>query len=375
MTTNLVDNDLYQAKIRVDDNVSDRVKIFGVYSVERGGNGVPQAEYYSPRGNLGGVNIPGGGLISSINSQIASLNLTTTFSPTLTNELYVAGVYSKQNFIPKSLAATQGNPYGGLFANGSTVQPELQDYGNDGLPIALTPDGSYGGIFASKQIITAGDNVTKVFGKHTVRAGIFYQHDINHQVTPFIDTNGAIDLYYFPETYTDPIAGLVHDTGVVGSGNGGNYLADFAEGHVFQYNQTNIAPAPNLFFYNLDGYVQDHWRVTQRLTVDAGIRLEHFTPGRMLMVKASRSSVQRRMLPVQTLHFLVSCGTPSIAVSQLVGLARGERTLSLVSGLPTTSTAAAKPSCAAALATIVLMILLTMRRTVWAAWKGSEQRT
>ena len=70
----------------------------------------------------------------------------------------------------------------------------------------------------------------------------------------------------------------MHSTGIVGSGNGGNYLADFAEGQIFQYNQTNIQAEPNLYFYNIAGYVQDHWRLTPRLTVDVGIRLEHMTP-------------------------------------------------------------------------------------------------
>ncbi len=276
--TNLVDNDLYQAKGRFDYAISEKNHLFGVYSVERGNNGVPQVEYYSPSGPLGGVNTPGGGLLSSINSQIASVNLTTVFSPTLTNEFYAAGAYLDQNFLPKNLAATQGNPYKGIFDNGSSVLPALQDYGNDGLPLMLLPDGTYGGIYAKKLIRTFGDNATKVLGKHTLRAGVFYQLDSNHQVVPFIQTNGAITLYYFGETYTDPVAGTVHDTGPVGSGNGGNYLANFAEGHIFGYNQTNIQPAPNLFFFNLDGYVQDHFRLSQRITVDAGIRLEHLTP-------------------------------------------------------------------------------------------------
>lgn len=276
--TNLINNDLYQVKGRVDYAISDRNKLFGVYSVERGAAGVPQVEYYSPSGPLGGVNTPGGGLLSTINSQIASFNLTTIFSPTLTNEFYAAGAYLDQNFIPKNLAATQGNPYKGVFNNGSTVLPELQDYGNDGLPLQLTPDGSFGGIYAKKLIRTVGDNVSKTLGKNFIRAGIFYQLDTNHQVLPFQNTNGAIALYYFGETYADPVAGTVHDTGPVGSGNGGNYLANFAEGHVFSYSQTNIAPAPNLFFFNLDGYIQDHLRLTQRITIDAGLRLEHFTP-------------------------------------------------------------------------------------------------
>ena len=71
---------------------------------------------------------------------------------------------------------------------------------------------------------------------------------------------------------------MLHATGPVGSGSGGNYLADFAEGYIFQYNQTNLAAEPNLYFWNLSGYLQDHWRITPRLTIDAGVRLEHITP-------------------------------------------------------------------------------------------------
>ena len=175
-------------------------------------------------------------------------------------------------------AALANNPYKGVFNNGSTVQPTLEDYGYDGLPLLRTPDTSYGGIFAKKQVRIAGDNVTKVLGKHTLRVGVFYQYDSNPQVAPFVNTNGTVNLYYIGETFTDPVQGMVHSTGPVGSGNGGNYLADFAEGQIFQYNQTNILPEPNLYFYNISGYVQDHWRVTPRLTFDVGVRLEHFTP-------------------------------------------------------------------------------------------------
>ena len=278
ITTNLVNNNLWQARGRVDYAASDKDKIFGSYSIEKGASGVPQNEYYSARGNLGGTNIPGGGLLSTVGSHVASINYTHIFSPSLTNEFYAAGAYFHQNFAPKDFAATAGNPYGGVFNNGSHVQPTLEDYGNDGLPLLRTPDATYGGIFAKKQVRISGDNITKVIGKHTFRAGAFYQWDSNPQVAPFINTNGTINLYYIGETLNDPVKGTVHSTGVVGSGNGGNYLADFAEGQIFQYNQTNIQPEPNLYFYNLAGFVQDHWRLTPRITVDAGIRLEHFTP-------------------------------------------------------------------------------------------------
>jgi hypothetical protein len=279
ITTNLIDNNLWQARGRVDYAINNNNKLFVVYSTERGKNGVPQAEYYSPRGNLGGVNVPGGGILSTINSELGSLNLATTFSSTLTNELSISGSWLLQNFVPKSLTATQnGYPYGGLFNNGSHVLPALEDYGNDGLPLSLLPDGSFGGVYAKKWVRTASDNVTKVIGAHTLRAGVFFQLDTNHEVLPFVQTNGTVSLYYFGESFTDPVAGTVHSTGAVGAGSGGNYLANFLEGQVQSYSQANVQPSPNLYFMNLDGYIQDHWQATKRLTVDGGIRFEHLTP-------------------------------------------------------------------------------------------------
>ncbi|WP_109488837.1 carboxypeptidase regulatory-like domain-containing protein [Occallatibacter savannae] len=278
ITTNLVNNNLWQAKGRVDFAISDKDKLFATYSTEQGLSYVPQNEYYSARGNLGGINVPGGGLTSKYGSHVASLNYTHIFSPSLTNEFFAGGGYVDTNFLPKTPSALNNNPYQGVFQNGSHVQPTLEDYGNDGLPLLRTPDATYGGIFAKKQIRIAGDNVTKVLGQHTLRTGLFYQWDSNPQVAPFINTNGTINQYYNPETFTDPVAGTIHSTGPVGSGNGGNYLANFAEGIVFQYNQTNIMPEPNLYFWNLSGYVQDHWRVSPRLSLDYGVRMEHITP-------------------------------------------------------------------------------------------------
>lgn len=279
ITTNLINNNLWQARGRIDYSFNDRNHLFVVYSTERGKAGVPQAEYYSPRGGLGGVNVPGGGLLSTINSELGSLNLESEITPSLTNELNVSGSWLLQNFVPKSLAATQnGYPYTGLFNNGSHVTPALQDYGNDGLPISLLPDGTFGGVYAKKWVRTASDNVTKVVGAHTLRTGAFFQMDTNHEVLPFVQSNGALSLYYFPETFTDPVAGLVHNTGAVGSGLGGNYLANFLEGHVQSFTQANFQPSPNLYFFNIDGYVQDHWQANKRLSVDAGIRFEHLTP-------------------------------------------------------------------------------------------------
>lgn len=278
ITTNLIRNDIYQVHGRVDLAASERNHFFFNYGYENGVQGVPQNEYYSARGNLGGVNIPGGGLLSTTKSHLASVNYAHSFNASLTNEFYAAGAYFKQNFIAKTPSAIANNPYKGAFNNGSVVQPTLEDYGYDGLPLLRTPDTSFGGIFAAKQVRIAGDDLTKTLGRHSFKVGVFYQFTSNPQVAPFINTNGTINAYYIPESVTDPIKGNVHATGAVNSGNGGNYLADVAEGIIFQYSQSNLAPEPNLYFWNLSGYVQDHWRLTTRLTVDYGVRFEHLTP-------------------------------------------------------------------------------------------------
>ncbi|AXC12658.1 Oar protein [Acidisarcina polymorpha] len=292
VTTNLVNNNLYQVRGRVDYAVSDKNKLFASYSVERGKAYQPATQYGpNAQTTMGGLNSPGDGLESPLSSHVASANLTTVFGPTLTNELYVAGAYFSQVFNAREPAAysklpaiqASGNPYQGLYNNGSEALPSLTDYGTDGLPFLNLFDPTFGGIFTKKQIRMAGDNLSKLIGRHTLRAGVFYQYSSNPQASQQ-GTNGSITMYYLPANWVDPILGTVYNTdsnfpaGSTQVGTPGNYVADFAEGHVSGYSQSNIQVESNMYFWNFSGYIQDHWRVTPHLSVDLGIRLEHFTP-------------------------------------------------------------------------------------------------
>lgn len=280
--TNLIDNDNWQGQMRIDYSFGPRNKVFVMYSTERGKEGVPQVPYYSPHGPTGGTNTPGGGMLADLNSEIGTLNWTTIISPTMTNNFSISGAYFNQNFVAKDINALTLNGqwnFPGIFNNGSKIIPEFSDYGTDGLPVNLYPDTSFGGIYAKKWNRFGEDDLTKVLGRHTLRAGIYVGLDNNHQATPFVATNGNIDMYYISSTYADAPNGMTeYSTGARGSGNGGNYLADFLEGGVFQYGQTNIDPAPNVYFWDIAGYVQDHYRITPYLTLEYGLRIEHLTP-------------------------------------------------------------------------------------------------
>ncbi|WP_420236713.1 carboxypeptidase regulatory-like domain-containing protein [Telmatobacter bradus] len=270
VTTNLQDANFWQGKARVDYSISESEKLFASYSVFKGKKGIPQNPWYSERGTMGGINTPGGGLLDQERSHVVSVNWTSILSSTFTNELYGGFGYYHETFQPKSLAATQGNPYEGVFALQDSVMPALQDYGNDGLPLSRLTDGTYGGVYAIKQLRMFGDNATKQLQRHTLRAGLFYQYESNPQSQAFQITNGSISQYYIGSSFVDPVAGTQYTSG--------NYLANLMEGIAVTYQQMNKQVEPNLYFYNLSGYAQDHYRITRTLTADIGIRLEHLTP-------------------------------------------------------------------------------------------------
>ena len=285
--TNLVNNDLYQARARVDYSFSDKVKLFGTYNVERGSQGVPEVPYYSPSQTapMGGIDTPGGGLLSTVNSQTGGLNLTVILSPRMTNELQANMTWLHQAFVPKTpsalLKTTIGYPtsYSGLTnpttgkpISSSTQFPQFSDYGTDGLPLDIAPDFSVGEPYATKTLPSVADNFTFALKSHTIKAGVYAQKVINNQrlTSAVSSTSGRIADYYFGSTFTDPNGATVYTSG--------NYLANFLQGMIEQYSQQNMEPQQNLYFWNINWYVTDSWKIIPRLTVEYGIRFEHLGP-------------------------------------------------------------------------------------------------
>jgi hypothetical protein len=261
-----INNNMWQVLGRVDLAISPKNHLFARYSVERGASGEPAAIYYNP----GELNTPGGGL-STINSESAAANLTTIFTPTLTNQLYGALGYLDQAFTSANVSVLTNYPYQGAYKNGRKVLPQLQEYDDQsGLPRQLTPDYALGPIFSHKFSPDFGDTATKVWGTHTASFGVYVQRVTNNQRTPNIATNGFISNYYLPGA-----GGTFVDQDGSTRTMSGNWVADYYEGVVGGYGQTNILPQSNLYFWNSDFFANDSWRVLPRLTVNFGVRVEH----------------------------------------------------------------------------------------------------
>lgn len=275
ITTDFVNSNLYQVKSRVDYAMSDVTHMFLAYGLESGKQYEPSSTYGrpGPNGMGGGMDTPGGGFTGTVTSHVASMEVTTIISPSLTNQFYAGGAYFSQAFDLRNPSAVEGEPYSLLFNNGSKALPSLQTYGSayyGALPFATIEDPTFGGDFTKKQIRVAGDNVTKLIQRHTLRAGIYYQWVDNPQVLSGQNTNGSLSDYYHPASFTDADGSVVHSAN--------NNTADLLEGIIGGISQTNKKVETNLYFYSLSGYVQDHWLVNRHMSIDAGVRLEHFTP-------------------------------------------------------------------------------------------------
>jgi len=200
-------------------------------------------------------------------SQVYSANLTKSFSPTLTNEF----VFADATFInPISLtnpSAVDPSKVGfkmtGLFTNNFAPQvPNTTSWGN-AVPGYLTPTFGQkwqGGDFGKlSQAPNISDNITKVAGTHTLKAGFYWDFARNQQTS---------------SNYLGAPQGVL-DYENYGSNTTGNSLADFAMARVTGFTQSNDAQVQDFKYYQYSFFVNDQWKASRRLTLTLGLRFDH----------------------------------------------------------------------------------------------------
>lgn len=278
----LVNNNVTQIATRIDYSINPNNIFFARYSYEKGKQGQPLVPYYEPVSVMGEVNTPGYGVNNDTFTHSASANYVRIFSPTATNELYASLTRFREAFDARTLSALQKSaiqyPYNGAFDNKDTQFPQLGTYTTyGGLPLGLWPDYSNNPLELKKLQPNFGDNFTKVWGRHTVKLGVFAQRTTNNQTATNPSTNGIIQDYYYGQagwyfadyngTYPDgsPAYGNPHF-------NSGNALANFFEGQIQDWHQQNFNPYTNLYFWNTDFYAMDTWRMTPRVIFTFGVR-------------------------------------------------------------------------------------------------------
>jgi hypothetical protein len=245
-------NNFRQDIIRLDQNVGVKVRIFARYMEDV----VPQNEPFSlwGGGNYPGVentsvNAPGRNLV---------INASVTISPKVVNEIeYVdawgainstlSGIANSPAFLSQLTNNTKYTDPNGRapnvgFTGGTQAVPALTGLGNGSAP--------YFERNIDKNIF---DNLSIQHGNHTIRAGftaMWMQKTEN--------ASSGFATFTFSPT------------------NGNPAFANFLLGQADSYNQPSKDTIPHLNYTNFELYVQDDWKVTRRLTINAGVRWSYF---------------------------------------------------------------------------------------------------
>ena len=215
---------------------------------------------------LAAINFPGG-CIQDHPGWNLSVNLMSTITPTLLNEFAVGPS------VTKSLV-TGSNGNISLAKNGVTLPllyptDTLPDMGFSGLN--NTNFGwSYLGSMPWHQAnttINVNDNLTWVRNKHTLKFGIFYQRNRKDQIA-WGNVNGQLGFDTGPTaTATCPA-----------NTQCGDPYASALLGAFNSFDQSTARPLGKFRYNQLEFYAQDTWKVTNRLTLDYGMRFAWVPP-------------------------------------------------------------------------------------------------
>lgn len=245
--------------LRIDYNITDHTRLTGRYTNNHEERLLAYGSFASESNfPLSPISFPRPG-------KNGVITLTHTFSPTLTNE-FIFGP-SKNDILLETAddRATRG-------ANGITVpllfpgvnfSNYIPNFRYGGIANQTFPFTNYNGLpFVNKNVTyNFIDNVSKIIGSHSVKAGFYSQRSIKDQ-TSFARINGDIN---FTSDAANPI-------------NSGHPYANALQGIYTNYQQANNFLNGLYRYWNIEGYVQDNWKVNRKLTLDYGMRISWYEP-------------------------------------------------------------------------------------------------
>ncbi len=257
--------------VRVDANISDSTRMFVRYTRDADQQYLPYG-----LGWTGGNNqIPFDLLdFKQAPAWNGTYNLTTTLSSTLTNE-FVFG--ASQNNLTLNPTDQNAGTYSGFGFKWATPYPYP---GSQFINIAF----GNGYIAGHNWAGTAGysqfpyknsnttfdfyDNLSKVIGSHTLKAGIYVQRSRKDQAA-----GNSMSIVFNPTNNPGGTANLAN------TNNTGHAYADALLGAFSTLNQPTRGIYQGQYrSTNVEWYLQDNWKVNRRLTLDYGLRMNWIQP-------------------------------------------------------------------------------------------------
>jgi hypothetical protein len=263
-------NNINQYDVRIDENISSKDILFGVFSYSNETIFSPPALPGIAEGQVYGDGPQQGPRYAIV------LGYTHAFTPSLTNEFHAGYLHAVER-----LSGVYGDTLGIPAQYGIPGVPQIA--GNGGLPpISIS---SLRGLGASGYMPTLStvrtvevmDNVTKVYGSHAFKTGF----QLDNLYNPVVQPPYGKGSFSFSGQYSDipnansgyaGIADMLLVPTAATVANGINNL-----GGLSSYSFSNTAQVSDQRYY-IGAYFQDDWKVSDRLTLNLGLRWDHYTP-------------------------------------------------------------------------------------------------
>jgi hypothetical protein len=195
----------------------------------------------------------------------------------------------------------------------------------DGTRVLLPPSFSWGNRvanappnigFPSQNQASSTDvsiSLTKVLGRHTIKTGFYNQYSNKQQVQ-----GGAAG---------GPSLNFQQDSAGTNPCDTSFGFANAATGCFSSYSQGSKGVEGKYIYYNVEGYVQDNWKLNTRTTIDYGVRFVHQTPQYDALGQASNFFVDKWSRSAAPLLYVPGCannvypctGTNRQAMNPLTG--------------------------------------------------------
>lgn len=247
-----------QELVRLDHQLTSKVELFATYTQ----NDVPTTE---PGGLFNGNPLPGlASTSTNTPSKTFVSHMTAIISPSIVNEL--AFNYSWAAINSNGTGATTDpaffnalthhnpypEPYGRIDGVGFSGTSGLAQQTITGVSLSSAP---YHERNIDKNLY---DNLSLIKGNHTIRTGFTVQWMRKTENGP-LATNGNF-------TFKD----------VAGPSGQMPAFGNFLLGQPYTFSQASRDIIPDLRFANVEGYAQDDWKLTPRLTLNLGVRYSFF---------------------------------------------------------------------------------------------------
>jgi hypothetical protein len=259
----------YQYRGRMDENISDRTKLYATYNFEKINDQSPITNTFYAGSDI--IPYPTSSF-SNAKSNSLSINFTKVLSATATNELLVTGTYYYQ---PTQLAnrslvqdANTGWKGGRFYQNNALQLPDIIDY-EEGVPDFAMSYFPASSAYLRKYSYNLADNFTKQIRAHTVKVGFYAEKTANNQIL-YSSSQGQWAFNHYNQ-------GCATDDGKGNFSALQNNVANFDQG-CGGLIQTNSSPSADMNFKTIDFYVTDEWKVNRKLTLTLGMRFDHLGP-------------------------------------------------------------------------------------------------